>query len=334
MQIHKQGMRWRCDEAARTPGVKIRTLKVMDVRRRNSDLVEQYWSGGVGTVATPLYPTVADGVGEPSEMILWVRITAIGPAYLIQCNFFLHKMKVYENGTEGSCQGRRVGPHISVLPTEPASPQHPHFWSHMALQVHCSLVGRGFAASPSLPIVPLNRLRPCCRQTGSWDDLRVNLSDFRKGWGLELGCGLRPRFERVPCCARLGGDVAEVESCKSQLSGGEASFMARMAGILEILRSLALGGDCNSSCPASARQWRAFPAALLCSCAVVTPGMASPVAAVEPVPASDFLVALLTLGGALGILQFFDELAKRNLLEKVTNAPPSTITMALSYHLH
>lgn len=39
--------------------------------------------------------------------------------------------------------------------------------------------------------------------------------------------------------------------------------------------------------------------------------------AVQALPASDFVAAAVTLAGALGTLQFFDELAKRDLLEKV-----------------
>ena len=34
-------------------------------------------------------------------------------------------------------------------------------------------------------------------------------------------------------------------------------------------------------------------------------------------PAMDFVAAAITLVGALGILQVFDELAKRDILEKV-----------------
>jgi len=40
-------------------------------------------------------------------------------------------------------------------------------------------------------------------------------------------------------------------------------------------------------------------------------------AAAAEVPVLDFVAAAITLTGALSILQFFDELAKRDLLEKV-----------------
>lgn len=59
---------------------------------------------------------------------------------------------------------------------------------------------------------------------------------------------------------------------------------------------------------------------------MTTPGLAS---AFESVPASDFVAAAFTLGGALGILQFFDELAKRDLVEKVPNYSWLTICTCL-----
>jgi hypothetical protein len=59
------------------------------------------------------------------------------------------------------------------------------------------------------------------------------------------------------------------------------------------------------------------PAGLMCSCAAFTPSSRSFMAAAAEVPVLDFVAAAITLTGALSILQFFDELAKRDLLEKV-----------------
>jgi hypothetical protein len=62
------------------------------------------------------------------------------------------------------------------------------------------------------------------------------------------------------------------------------------------------------------------PAGLMCSCAAFTPSSSSFMAAATTaaeVPVLDFVAAAITLTGALSILQFFDELAKRDLLEKV-----------------
>lgn len=144
--------------------------------------------------------------------------------------------------------------------------------------------------------------------------LRSSARDWRVGRGgrnLELGL-------RFVCCAKLGGEVVGGDQGSCERGGASSGF--RMARFVEVLRSFSVGGGCDNLCPASQGLWRRVSAALLCSCAVVTPGMASPVAAVESVPVSDFLAALVTLGGALGILQFFNELAKRHLLEKVAAA--------------
>ena len=179
--------------------------------------------------------------------------------------------------------------------------------SHMALQMHSSLVGRGLAASSSSG-----------RSTKPWSGLSSQKlrgsKDLRKCEGarkrdLQLGGAL----ERFACCARAGGEAgnggseSKLESCEQ-----EASYGSRMAGLFGAWRPFSIGGGCDGSYPGL---WREVSAGLLCSCAVATPGMA-----LESVPASDFLMALVTLGGALGILQFFDELARRDLLEKV---PPS-----------
>ncbi|CAM6050942.1 unnamed protein product, partial [Sphagnum compactum] len=55
---------------------------------------------------------------------------------------------------------------------------------------------------------------------------------------------------------------------------------------------------------------------LICSCVAFTPSSRSFMAAAAEVPVLDFVAAAITLTGALSILQFFDELAKRDLLEK------------------
>lgn len=90
--------------------------------------------------------------------------------------------------------------------------------------------------------------------------------------------------------------------------------------IVEVLKGLF---DCNHFCSQTPARGplnivSTSPAKLLCSCAVVTPGLAS--SAVEGLLIMDFVAASFTLAGALGILQFFDELAKRNVLEKVSHA--------------
>jgi hypothetical protein len=171
----------------------------------------------------------------------------------------------------------------------------------------------GFAASSSSG-------RPTKPWSGLSSQKLRGSKDLRKCGGvgarkrdLQLGDAL----ERFACCARAGGEAgsggceSKVESCEQ-----EASYGSRMAGLLGALRPF-----CNSSCSVvRGGLWREVSAGLLCSCAVATPGMASP-----GVPASDFLTALVTLGGALGILQFFDELAKRDLLEKVPlSLPPDS----------
>lgn len=86
----------------------------------------------------------------------------------------------------------------------------------------------------------------------------------------------------------------------------------------------ASGEDCASFCAQSSSlspKKGIFPEGWLCTCAWVSPGLASPGsnlgAAVGALPAMDFVAAAITLVGALGILQVFDELAKRDILEKV-----------------
>lgn len=86
----------------------------------------------------------------------------------------------------------------------------------------------------------------------------------------------------------------------------------------------ASGEDCASFCAQSSSlspKKGIFSAGWLCTCAWVSPGLASPGsdlgAAVGSLPAMDFVAAAITLVGALGILQVFDELAKRDILEKV-----------------
>jgi hypothetical protein len=188
--------------------------------------------------------------------------------------------------------------------------------SHMALQMHSSLVGRGLAASSSSG-----------RLTKPWSGL--NSQKLRGSKDLRKCEGARKRdlqlagaLERFACCARAGGEAgnggseSKLESCEQ-----EASYGSRMAGLFGALRPFSIGGSCDGSCPEVRGLWREVSAGLLCSCAVAMPGMAS----LESVAASDFLTALVTLCGALGILQFFDELAKRDLLEKVPlSLPPDS----------
>lgn len=74
----------------------------------------------------------------------------------------------------------------------------------------------------------------------------------------------------------------------------------------------------QSCCPQSQGLWKRISVGFLCSSVMVmSSGWASAVEAVQASPLSDYVVAVFTLTGALGILQFFDELAKRDFLEKV-----------------
>lgn len=61
--------------------------------------------------------------------------------------------------------------------------------------------------------------------------------------------------------------------------------------------------------------------------------MRQALSAVHSVPVSDFVVASFTLCGALGILQFFDELAKRDLLEKKLSRKLCHISSGLVFML-
>lgn len=75
----------------------------------------------------------------------------------------------------------------------------------------------------------------------------------------------------------------------------------------EILSFFPSGGGCSS----------AFLQGLWSqSSAALNGSMTQALAVFQSVPPSDFVVASFTLCGALGILQFFDELVKRDLLEK------------------
>lgn len=164
---------------------------------------------------------------------------------------------------------------------------------------------------------------------------------FGRGWkglfSLSFGPGVRgsdpgiPNELLVARCASFGRDVEGVDQGTSSLApvpcehsqGRVATPSHSWTAVFSEIRKtfVSLGSDGFSFCgPAGSQErFRRFSAALLCSCAVVTPGLASsPVAAVESLPASDFVAAVITLAGALGVLQFFDELAKRDLLEKVT----------------
>lgn len=87
-----------------------------------------------------------------------------------------------------------------------------------------------------------------------------------------------------------------------------------MAGILSFFSKRG-SGDCHSTCEAASSLWRqlhsaAFNCSTLADLNYVISGVEAPLA-------SDYLVATFTLAGALGILQFFDELAKRDYLDKV-----------------
>lgn len=55
---------------------------------------------------------------------------------------------------------------------------------------------------------------------------------------------------------------------------------------------------------------------LLYNCAIFTPGIASALP-LPTVTMHDLIACVVTIGGALGMLRFFDELAKRDVLEKV-----------------
>lgn len=104
------------------------------------------------------------------------------------------------------------------------------------------------------------------------------------------------------------------------------AFKRAMESVREFWGKLlisASGEDCASVCAQSSSlspRKGFFPAGWLCTCAWVSPGLASPGsnlgAAVGALPAMDFVAAAITLVGALGILQVFDELAKRDVLEK------------------
>lgn len=104
-------------------------------------------------------------------------------------------------------------------------------------------------------------------------------------------------------------------------------FERAMESVREFWGKLLISGsgeDCASFCAQSSSlspKRGDFSAGWLCTCAWVSPGLASPGsnlgAAVGALPAMDFVAAAITLVGALGILQVFDELAKRDVLEKV-----------------
>lgn len=120
--------------------------------------------------------------------------------------------------------------------------------------------------------------------------------------------------------------VAEEPSLDSRGTGFPELSNSGPAGFGEILRKFFEDVDWSGGAQLlEGGSWRrrVSGAALLWSSAVVTaPSLASssvPGAVVvsAALPASDFVAAAVTLVGALGILHFFDELAKRDLLEKV-----------------
>jgi hypothetical protein len=108
-----------------------------------------------------------------------------------------------------------------------------------------------------------------------------------------------------------------------------ASPCRKMPVITKFFSRLFFGGDdgCEEYClpgsnlsfaegfPSSKPEGLLSPAGLMCSCAAFTPSSRNFMAAAE-VPVLDFVAAAIALTGALSILQFFDELAKRDLLEK------------------
>jgi farnesol kinase len=86
-----------------------------------------------------------------------------------------------------------------------------------------------------------------------------------------------------------------------------------MAGILSFFSKLG-SGDCNRTCEAASSLWRHLHSAAF-NCSTVA-DLSYVISGIEAPPASDYLVATFTLAGALGILQVFDELAKRDYLNK------------------
>jgi len=140
--------------------------------------------------------------------------------------------------------------------------------------------------------------------------LRKNVGRIGKSHpvGLRFCASAREDFELV----------SEEISLSCEHSNLEPSDRRR--GDLDEIWTRFFGDCCESFCSQSRGEWRKIStAALLCSSALVTaPSLASPVpVAVQTLLASDFVAAAVTLAGALGILQFFDELAKRDVLEKV-----------------
>lgn len=149
----------------------------------------------------------------------------------------------------------------------------------------------------------------------------------------------RSSWEGSRCCASAGGGGGKIETAVQGL-GLSAPLPLPVALPLPVrvckramewvrefwgkLLISASGEDCASFCAQSSSlspKQGDFSAGWLCTCALVSPGLASPGsnfgAAVGAVPAMDFVAAAITLVGALGILQVFDELAKRDVLEKV-----------------
>lgn len=90
----------------------------------------------------------------------------------------------------------------------------------------------------------------------------------------------------------------------------------------------------QSCCPQSQGLWKRISVGFLCSSVMVmSSGWASAVEAVQASPLSDYVVAVFTLTGALGILQFFDELAKRDFLEKTLSRKLCHILSGLVFML-
>lgn len=193
-----------------------------------------------------------------------------------------------------------------------------------------SLSNTSYPRVPSAAIHPLWSLRTAASQFG-----------FSRGFA---------KVSHLPVVFDSSSSAAAASSLSSSSSSPEtaaveerpleilehpvaASPWRKMPVITKFLSRLFFGGDdgCEEYCfPGSnlsfaegfpsSKPKGLSPAGLMCSCAAFTPSSRSfmaAAAAAKEVPVLDFVAAAITLTGALSILQFFDELAKRDLLEKV-----------------
>jgi farnesol kinase len=192
-----------------------------------------------------------------------------------------------------------------------------------------SLSNTSYPRVPSAAIHPLWSLRTAASQFG-----------FSRGFA---------KVSHLPVVFDSSSSAAAASSLSSSSSSPEtaaveerpleilehpvaASPWRKMPVITKFLSRLFFGGDdgCEEYCfPGSnlsfaegfpsSKPKGLSPAGLMCSCAAFTPSSRSfmaAAAAAKEVPVLDFVAAAITLTGALSILQFFDELAKRDLLEK------------------